>query len=385
MGQMIPPPLRWLLWCGLVVATGGLVGSALLSDGADGAAASCTPTGAVSPGENSFRHGLGGSCEVAWTAHCAATLQASSAQQLAKKAYRRMSNRYPKGSSGYAEKREAIEYLKATAEATPQDPTERYEVWRWVGVAIFISFCGGSAHVLLRRMRAAGLKVADLMTGWWQPFVGMLVGSNSLNIGFALLKDPRSRTTMNWESYCYGADLAVWWTERAIRLGCSLFWSFAFCTFWALGNYHPAKLDLDHSDGRCGVGNYVTLLQIWSVSVPVLVVVPAFGWASYVGRQPNADMAFALQWLIICLPILYGVWRLVQAGRRLRAAYRSQVAALGDYPTQRKHDPPADPTNPFLGDNGWTPVTAGLVLAGFLWSIIEWSGGKRAIETLGWW
>jgi hypothetical protein len=375
-----PKLLRILLGFGAILVVIGLVISAASPRPLP--AASCDAVGRVSPAAGPFRSSCGASCRAAWEAHCRARHERIALRHRAAADYAVLLAQHPPGSRGFGENRQAIDYLKSAAATTLSDPSERNEAWRWIGAIIFMGCCGGGAYLLLKQMQAAPL-IEDELRGWKQPFFWMLVGSNVLNVAFALWADPRAHGLITWESYCFGAGLFPWWLERFIRLGASVYWAFAFSAFWVLGAQREITLDLKHADGSCGVGGYVRLLQVWSVAVPLLVVIPASVWTSYVGRQADSDMTFALQWLLVCTPVVWGLWRLIQRGRELRAAYRKAIAAVGDYPTQKKADVPPDPTTPFLGEHGWNPVTAGLVLLGVLWSVMEWSGVRRALTIFG--
>jgi hypothetical protein len=288
----------------------------------------------------------------------------------------------PKGSLEHAQLRSDIEYLETIKASIPATGSDRHGLWRWAGLAIFLSSCSLGGYALLRHMQTVGLDVGERLRGWKGPFVGMLAYSNLVGLTATIYPDLLQATALTWESHCV-APPTLWIFERVIRMGASFSWAFAFSAFWTLGNYDVSgRLDLDASDGRCGVADYMGLLQCWSVAVPLLVVVPAFLWIGFIGRQPGADITFAIGWVVTILPVIWGELRLLRASHVLRIAYRRQVRALGSYSAQQTSPHPTDPTEGFLGAHFWAPASAAIALFGTLWALIEWSGGGQALRLL---
>lgn len=370
-----PPRLRGLVIVGAVLAFAGLILSYALSSGLY----TCETDNRVTEA----RASLCESCAAVLERDCKRANNERRRRKNAAAALKELQDKAPEGSLEFAKNRPAVEYLQAIVDAQPSNGGERFEVWRWAGILIFVGACSGSAWLLLKQLQRAELVGEDQLPKWHWPFGLMVFFSNVANAGGTWRHDRAALAPVTWQHYCN--DWLAWGVERFIVLGASGSLGFAFAALWVLGDLDLSqRIDLKHPDGACGVRQYVAILQRWSIATPILLVVPAFLWMAAEARKPDFDVGFAVVWLVVIVPMLIGVVRLIRRAQGLRSSYQLKVQAVGDYAEQQDAKLPPDPTTPLLGADGWTPITGGLALAGILWAIIEWSGGSRPLHALGW-
>lgn len=191
------------------------------------------------------------------------------------------------------------------------------------------------------------------------------------------------KSWFGWDSFCVSP-----WSFVCVNLtllGGSL------TTAWPLTVYHlltderaAPPVDLSHPSGRCGVGDYMATLRLWSFLGLVAVIAPALLYLRGAsGQQANFANGYYASVLFALAIATTLEFRTVRCALRVRRDYEAKRAALGaTWAEVEGKRVPDDPTNVFLGDAPWKiPATITVVLGG-AWVMLDVLGLRESL--LGW-
>ena len=194
-----------------------------------------------------------------------------------------------------ARERELQKELRKQTKGLIVEPVKSSFWWEFSLVIFVIAFSGWLGKSLLNESLSRFIPGEELTSKWRMPFliiVLILFGTHSAEQVVTHIYDT-DKSWFHWSSFCISPSAFI--TTKLSFLGLFICLAFPICVVFCISSrqYIPTSFDLQHKDGRCGVGEYIDFIQKWVFIALLGGILPILvGIRAAISNQANFDYIY---------------------------------------------------------------------------------------------